>query len=57
MDRNRVCKACDGSGLLADDENWRYTCTVCNGDGKVHMDARNTYTNPMAVDENNRTMR
>jgi hypothetical protein len=26
-------KACDGTGLLADDENWQYTCTVCGGDG------------------------
>ncbi|ENH97170.1 hypothetical protein J416_06982 [Gracilibacillus halophilus YIM-C55.5] len=29
------CKACDGSGLLMDDEEWRYTCSICNGDGFV----------------------
>ncbi|WP_181397538.1 MULTISPECIES: hypothetical protein [Gracilibacillus] len=29
------CKACEGSGLLMDDEEWHYTCTICNGDGFV----------------------
>ncbi len=33
--RGERCKACDGTGLLADDEFWQYTCTVCGGDGLV----------------------
>ncbi|SER98643.1 hypothetical protein SAMN04487944_11491 [Gracilibacillus ureilyticus] len=29
------CKACEGSGMLMDDEQWHYTCSICNGDGFV----------------------
>ncbi len=29
------CKACDGEGLVRDDEYWQYTCPVCHGDGFV----------------------
>ncbi|MFD1019909.1 hypothetical protein [Thalassobacillus hwangdonensis] len=31
--RDNNCLACDGSGLLMDDEQWHYVCTVCEGSG------------------------
>ncbi len=56
VDRNQVCKACDGSGLLADDENWQYSCTVCGGDGIFVSGDRPEPAHLFKVDENNRTM-
>lgn len=55
VDRNTVCLACDGTGMLADDEEWQYTCTVCGGDGQYHPNnsSRVKYIN---VDENNRLL-
>jgi len=46
------CKACDGTGMLADDEGWQYKCSVCHGDG-VHTTDE---TKIMSVDENNRLL-
>lgn len=50
------CRACDGDGLLMDDEKWQYTCTVCNGTG-FESSASQRKTNEVAnVDENNRIL-
>lgn len=50
------CKACEGSGLLMDDEEWHYTCPVCRGDGYV-SDYENREENRVSnVDENNRIL-
>ncbi|WP_010278027.1 hypothetical protein [Paenibacillus senegalensis] len=56
MDRNQICKACDGTGLLADDENWQYSCTVCGGDGVLLLGESPERSAFFSVDENNRTM-
>ncbi|WP_408007681.1 hypothetical protein ACJROX_23760 [Pseudalkalibacillus sp. A8] len=56
VDRNQLCKACDGSGLLADDENWQYSCTVCGGDGIFTSGERPEPDHLFQVDENNRTL-
>ena len=50
MEREQICKACDGSGLLMDDEQWQYTCTVCGGDGVIHPGERVGSNRPIAVD-------
>lgn len=52
-DRNQHCKACEGAGMLADDEGWQYSCPVCGGAGSV---AENDTTKIMEVDENNRLL-
>jgi len=51
--RDDECRACDGSGMQADDEGWQYQCSVCEGTGKltVAKEAR-----IMSVDENNRLL-
>ncbi len=48
------CKACDGEGLLMDDESWRYTCTVCRGDGFVSKYENQDEVAIGHVDENKR---
>ncbi|MBY7142174.1 hypothetical protein KFZ56_03520 [Virgibacillus sp. NKC19-3] len=56
MDREKTCKACEGTGLLSDDEGWQYRCSVCDGDGEY---SKNDASNParvMSVDENNRLL-
>ena len=50
--RDNRCKACEGTGMLADDEGWQYKCSVCHGDGID--DSRETKI--MSVDENNRLL-
>ncbi|WP_169750781.1 hypothetical protein [Ornithinibacillus contaminans] len=52
VDRNQQCKACEGVGMLADDEGWQYRCPVCNGDGIYSQ----TEAKVMSVDENNRLL-
>ncbi|KGP71407.1 hypothetical protein [Pontibacillus yanchengensis] len=58
MARHEIrCTACDGSGLLMDDEEWRYTCTICDGTGEMKADQSHGVTNKhFDVDENNRTL-
>jgi DnaJ-class molecular chaperone len=51
-----VCVACDGTGLQADDEEWKYPCTVCGGDGVRNLDESPEPDEPFSVDENNRTL-
>ncbi|WP_188207556.1 hypothetical protein [Alkalibacillus aidingensis] len=50
------CKACDGYGLLMDDEEWRYTCTVCRGDGYVSELESNEQDQVSDVDDINRIL-
>ncbi|MGM8365016.1 hypothetical protein ACLIBG_05960 [Virgibacillus sp. W0181] len=47
------CKACDGAGMLADDEGWQYECSVCHGKG---IRSNTTPTRIMSVDQNNRLL-
>jgi DnaJ-class molecular chaperone len=53
VDRNQHCKACEGAGMLADDEGWQYRCPVCSGTGYM---MENGSTKVMEVDENNRLL-
>ncbi|MDQ0352118.1 hypothetical protein J2R98_001952 [Alkalibacillus filiformis] len=50
------CKACEGARLLMDDEEWRYTCTVCSGDGYVSEYENKDESRITNVDENNRIL-
>ncbi|MFB4165280.1 hypothetical protein ACE1TI_16085 [Alteribacillus sp. JSM 102045] len=51
-----VCKACDGTGLLMDDEQWKYSCSVCGGDGVLQVGENPEPDTTFEVDENNRTL-
>ncbi|HLR67423.1 hypothetical protein [Virgibacillus alimentarius] len=55
VDRESVCKACEGTGMLADDEGWQYMCSVCHGEGTVHKTA-SRQAKLMSVDNNNRLL-
>ncbi|WP_176140502.1 hypothetical protein [Halobacillus salinus] len=56
MPRELYCLACDGEGLLMDDEEWRYTCKVCGGSGYRPQEGR-VYDREVAdVDEMNRIL-
>lgn len=46
------CRACDGTGMLADDEGWQYECSVCHGTGEESM----VSVKVRSVDENNRLL-
>ncbi|WP_176223879.1 hypothetical protein [Thalassobacillus devorans] len=56
MDRSRICKACDGEGLLMDDEEWKYTCSVCGGSGVMTLSKSPEPDEHMDVDEMNRIL-
>lgn len=53
--REYTCKACEGTGMLSDDEGWQYSCSVCHGDGILHPNTEQT-PKIMSVDENNRLL-
>jgi DnaJ-class molecular chaperone len=55
IDRENTCKACEGSGMLCDDEGWQYNCSVCRGTGVV-IAGDNQSAKVMSVDENNRLL-
>lgn len=55
VDRENTCRACEGTGMLSDDEGWRYECSVCTGSGKFYIGATQP-TKVMSVDENNRVL-
>ena len=55
-ERDRRCVACDGTGMLADDENWQYTCTVCGGEGVLEAGGSPTSGKRIDVDETNRIL-
>lgn len=54
MTREQFCLACDGDGLLMDDEEWHYTCKVCGGSGYRPQEGRVYDGQPANVDEMNR---
>ncbi len=54
-EREETCKACEGTGMLADDEGWQYECSVCHGSGTVSEDDLKP-VRVLAVDENNRLL-
>ncbi|MFB4167963.1 MULTISPECIES: hypothetical protein [unclassified Virgibacillus] len=56
MNREDTCKACEGTGMLSDDEGWHYQCSVCHGDGKYDMADITRSARIMEVDENNRLL-
>ena len=45
------CKVCGGSGLLMDNEQWEYTCSICHGDRFI---ASFETAERLQVDENHR---
>lgn len=47
------CLACNGIGMLADDEGWQYDCSVCRGTGRALPE---TEARVLEVDENNRLL-
>ena len=51
-----MCKACDGTGLLSDDEGWRYHCTLCSSVITSYTEHDIQETRLLAVDENNRLL-
>ena len=57
VDRERTCKACDGSGMQADDEGWQYQCSVCHGTGSADQGKHTAgQAKVMSTDENNRLL-
>ncbi|SFB06248.1 hypothetical protein SAMN04488072_106141 [Lentibacillus halodurans] len=56
MDREKTCKACEGIGMLSDDEGWQYQCSVCDGDGTYDIDDISRPARVMSVDMNNRLL-
>ncbi|MCJ8007195.1 hypothetical protein ACFFF5_06775 [Lederbergia wuyishanensis] len=52
--RDNHCKACHGTGMLADDEGWQYKCSVCSGAGFINEETSSARI--MEVDENNRLL-
>ncbi|SES99853.1 hypothetical protein SAMN05216389_104111 [Oceanobacillus limi] len=56
VDNSKRCKACDGTGILSDQEGWQYKCSVCNGDGIYNHTDATTSARIMNVDENNRLL-
>lgn len=56
IDRENTCKACEGTGLLSDDEGWQYNCSVCHGAGALQVGDSVTMTRKIEVDENNRIL-
>lgn len=53
--REDMCRACEGTGMLSDDEGWQYECSVCHGDGHLRTAAKKP-TKVMTVDVNNRLL-
>ncbi|GGB42141.1 hypothetical protein F3157_02460 [Virgibacillus dakarensis] len=56
IDREKTCRACEGTGMLADDEGWQYNCSVCNGSGVLPQEGESREARVMSVDENNRLL-
>jgi len=51
--QDNTCQACQGTGMLADDEGWQYECSVCHGSGYFQEDRD---VRVLDVDENNRLL-
>ncbi|MEW9677243.1 hypothetical protein ABRT01_13820 [Lentibacillus sp. L22] len=56
VNREQTCKACEGTGMLADDEGWQYNCSVCKGTGILPEKNESREARVMTVDENNRLL-
>ncbi|MGV2622691.1 UNVERIFIED_CONTAM: hypothetical protein N8J90_15945 [Halobacillus marinus] len=56
MARDLLCLACNGEGLLMDDEEWRYTCKICGGSGMQPQNSTVYDKQAADVDETNRTL-
>ena len=56
IEREDACEACDGIGLLSDDEGWKYHCPMCLGAGNTNPRLKGQPAKLMAVDENNRLL-
>ena len=56
VDRESTCRACEGTGMLADDEGWQYNCSVCRGKGHISVENNFDSARIMSVDENNRLL-
>ncbi|MFC2947491.1 hypothetical protein [Virgibacillus sediminis] len=56
MGRDELCRACEGTGMLADDEGWQYTCSICRGDGSYSKDDAAKGARVLEVDETNRLL-
>lgn len=56
VDRENTCTACEGTGMMADDEGWQYRCSICHGTGVVEKDGRRGAARIMEVDEMNRLL-
>lgn len=56
VDRESTCRACEGTGMLADDEGWQYNCSVCRGTGHISVENNFDSARIMSVDENNRLL-
>jgi DnaJ-class molecular chaperone len=54
INRNEQCKACEGVGMLADDEGWQYRCPICGGEGTQPDEKASAKV--MSVDDNNRLL-
>lgn len=54
VNRENTCRACEGTGMLSDDEGWQYKCSVCHGEGVVSQTGKTAKV--MSVDENNRLL-
>lgn len=52
-ERNEHCPACEGTGLLSDDEGWQYECSVCHGEGTKQATRE---IKVLEVDRNNRLL-
>jgi DnaJ-class molecular chaperone len=55
--KEQACPACDGTGLLSDDEEWQYTCSICGGDGIANTSEMGRRQERIPVDEMNRVLR
>jgi len=55
-DREKTCKACEGTGMQADDEGWQYECSVCHGEGVYDESVKEKGARIMSVDETNRLL-
>lgn len=53
VERENTCRACEGTGMLSDDEGWQYNCSICHGDGVVNHSQQ---TRILEVDETNRLL-
>lgn len=51
--RDEICQACQGTGMMADDEGWQYQCSICHGTGRFVEDRE---VRILDVDENNRLL-